>query len=221
MRRPIVLAHILAILILLLTGPAALAVSVTEAVFDANLLRPVTSPQTFRYRYELKGKTIPEPYLGQASMEVREIAADGEKKVFFDLFEGEARRELGPIAASDQNPMLLVFLQLDVNEMANLTGGAAGYFQQQVRKAFNEEAEAEAVEVEIGGQMIMAQRLRMRPFRNDPQIERFPAFRDKIYEFVVARSVPGGLVRIAATTPDPVTGELFLEKSMNFVAVGP
>lgn len=210
-----------AILALLGAGPTAIAASVTEAVFDANLLSPVKNPSNFHYRYELKGKTIPEPYIGQATMQVREVAANGEKQVFFDLFEGEARREFGPIAATEQNPLLLVFLQLDVNEMANLTGGMAGYFQQQIRKAFNDQAEDEPLEVEVGGQKVQARRLRMRPYRNDPQIERFPAFKDKVYEFVVASGVPGGLVRIAATTPDPVTGELFLEKSMTFVAVGP
>lgn len=208
-------------LAVLALSPVGHAASVTEVVFDANLMSPVTTPGTFRYRYELKGKTIPEPYIGKASMEVRAVAADGEKQVFFDLFEGESHREFGPISASEQNPLLLVFLQLDVNEMANLTGGAAGYFQQQVRKAFNDEAEIDTVAIEIGGKQVEAKRLRMRPFRNDPQIDRFPAFREKIYEFVVAEAVPGGLARIAATTLDPVTGELFMEKSMTFVAVEP
>jgi len=209
----------LAGLALLAGASTASAVSVTEGVFDANLLSPVKEPGNFHYRYELKGKTIPDPYVGQATMQVREVAANGEKQVFFDLFEGEARREFGPIAAVEQNPIVLVFLQLDVNEMANLTGGAAGYFQQQVRKAFNDPAEDERIEIEVAGQKIQAQRLRMRPYRNDPQIDRFPAFKDKIYEFVVASEVPGGLVRIAATTPDPVTGELFLEKSLTFVSL--
>ena len=46
------------------------------------------------------------------------------------------KREFGPIEAAGQNPMILVFLQRDVTQMGNLTGGAPGYFQQGLRQGF-------------------------------------------------------------------------------------
>ena len=48
--------------------------------------------------------------------------------------------QFGPIAAQEQNPLVLVFLQRDVTQMANLTGGAAGYFQQQIRRGVQRSA---------------------------------------------------------------------------------
>jgi hypothetical protein len=210
-----------ALFLALLAAPPAFAESVTQAVFDARLLADVKEPATFHYRFELRGESIEEPYSSPAVMEVREIAPSGEKQVFFDLFEGEARRTFGPQTATSLNPLVLVFLQFDVNEMGNLTGGSPGYFQQQIRKAFNEEGLTDKISVEIDGRTVEAVRVRMQPFHDDPNIERFPAFRDKTYEFVVADGVPGGLVRIAASTADPKTGDIVIEKSLTFERVDP
>lgn len=192
------------------------AETVAQGVFDAGLMKGIGQPVTLRYRYEMQGRSIERPYRSQVQMEVRAVAPDGGKQVFFDMFEGPNRRAFGPMASSDQNPLVLVFLQRDVAQMGNLTGGASGYFQQQVRRAFGEPAEAEPTEVEVGGRKLPATRLVMRPFARDPNIERFPRFKDKAYEFVVAEGVPGGLYRIAARTPDPTDGRVILEESMTF-----
>ena len=104
------------------------------------------------YRYEMRGKDIEPAIASPIDMDVREVKDDGDKQVFFDMFAGADRRQLGPIAAQEQNPLVLVFLQRDVAQMAKLTGGAAGYFQQQIRRAFNDPAESAPVEVVLGDQ---------------------------------------------------------------------
>jgi hypothetical protein len=205
----------------LLLGPPAAAETVAHGVFEAGLLRDVREPAVFRYRYEMQGRSIERAYASKVRMEVREVAADGGKQVYFDMFEGPNRRQFGPVAAAEQNPLVIVFLQRDVTSMGNLTGGAAGYFQQQVREAFNAPAEAEATSIELAGRTLPATRLVIRPFANDPNIARFPKFKDKAYEFVVAEGVPGGIYRIAARTPDPADGHLILEESVTFEEVVP
>lgn len=203
-----------------LPGPSS-AETVTHGVFDVGLMKEVREPVTMRYRYRMEGQSIDKPFESDVRMEVREVDADGAKKVFFEMFEGPNRRAFGPMAAIDQNPLVLVFLQRDVAQMGNLTGGSPGYFQQQVRRAFNDEAESSDVEIELDGRKLAAKRYLMRPFTRDPNLLRFPAFRDKIYEFVVSADVPGGLYRIASRTPDPADGHLILEESMTFAEVLP
>ncbi len=202
----------------LVAGPAAAADTVADRVFGANLLERITSPAVLRYRYEMRGTTLKEPFGSRVTMDVREVAGDGQKKVWFDMFEGPNRRALGPMEARQQNPLLLVFLQRDVAQMGNLTGGAAGYFQQQIRRSFSKPAEVSQIEVQIGGQPVQGTRVVIHPFRDDPAIARFPKFRDKAYEFIVAPEVPGGLYRVAASTPDP-DGQIVLEESMTFAAI--
>ena len=169
----------------------------------------------------MQGKGIEPPYASHIEMDVRTVAQDGAKSVFFDMFDGANRREFGPMAAQEQNPLVIVLLQRDVNQMANLTGGAAGYFQKQIRKAFNEDAESEPVEVELDGRKLPGTKLVMRPFHDDPNIGRFPQFRDKSYEFVVADGVPGGLYQLSSRVPDPKDGHLILEETVTFKEVKP
>lgn len=207
----------------LLLGPmlpaarAAARATVTELVFEAGLFANVEPPSELHYRFEMNGRDMKEPAVDHALMKVRRAEGEQGKEVWLDLFTGPSARHLGPLAARRQNPLVLVFLQMDVGEMGRLTGGAPGYFQRRIRRAFSAPAAGEEVTtVRVGGAATPARRLTMRPFSDDPEIARFPVFRDKTYEFVVAPDVPGGLYRIGASTPDPRTGEVILEKSLTF-----
>lgn len=202
--------------------PARAADTVTDRVFGADLLAPVTAPASFRYRYELKGTLVPEASSSEVRMEVRSVAADGVKQVHFDLFEGTGRRALGPVQAREQNPLVLVFLQRDVSRMGRMTGGTPEYFRQRIRAAFNGPAEVEPVTVDLEGAPEPATRVVIHPFRGDPEIARFRQFEDKSYEFVVAPAIPGGLWRIATHTPGAAAdAPPALEESMTFVATTP
>ncbi len=209
------------LLSLAVAPPAALAAAATvqEVVLAPGFMAAVSEPTTFRYRFRLVGRGMEAPYVSEARMELREIGEDGSKLVWFDMFEGANRRAFGPMRVLDQNPMLFVFLQRDVTSMANLTGGAAGYFQQRIRSSFTRAAEVETLEVAWGGRRLAAERIVLHPFRDDPRIDRFPQFRDKSYEIVVAAGLPGGIYRIATRVPDPAGGAPLLEESLTLEAV--
>lgn len=201
-------------------GPAtAAADTVAAAVFEPGRFAGITSPVVLRYRFEMRGQGIETPKPSPVRVEVRSVAPDGGKEVWLDLFEGPQQRHFGPVAAREQNPLVITFLQMDVNEMGRLTGGASGYFQQQIRRAFNDPAETEAVTIELDGRSLPATRLTLRPFQNDPAIDRFPAFRAKAYVFTVADGIPGGVWQLVARVPDPADGRLILEKSLTFEGV--
>jgi hypothetical protein len=201
-------------------APASAADTVADKVFAADLLAKVTSPAVLRYRYEMSGESLERPFDSVVRMDVREVGPDGGKKVWFDMFEGPNRRQFGPTAAREQNPLVIVFLQRDVTAMGNLTGGASGYFQQQIRRGFSKPAEVSPVEVELDGRKLQATRVVMRPFRDDTSIARFPKFRDKAYEFVVTPEVPGGVYRLGTSVPDP-SGKVVLAESVTFAGVDP
>ena len=211
----------LALAATLLGAAPAKAATVAERVFGAGLMDEVRQPTILHYRYEMHGKDVDPPIASQVEVDVREVAADGAKQVYVDLFDGANRRQLGPIAARDQNPLVLVFLQRDVSRMASLTGGAAGYYQQQIRRSFNAEAETTPVEVTVGDRKLAGTRVAIHPFRDDPNIARFPQFRAKTYEFVVAEGVPGGLYQLVSRVPDAEDGHLILEESMTFEEARP
>jgi hypothetical protein len=205
----------------LLGAPASAVDTVADQVFGAGLFAEVSEPGHLRYRFEMSGKEINPSFASHIDLEVREVAPDGAKSVYVNMFEGANRRKFGPIAAMDQNPLVLVFLQRDVTQMANLTGGAAGYFQQQVRRGFSDPAVVESYEVTLGDRKLAGLRVVMKPFANDPRIDRFPQFKDKSYEFVVADGVPGGIYRLASLVPGPDDGPAILQETITFQEQSP
>jgi hypothetical protein len=210
----------LALVGLLLGAPPGRAetASVQQVVFAPGFLAAVDRATVLRYRYEMSGAAMGKPYTSSARLEIREVFPDGRKLAWLDMFDGANRRRTGPIPTVDQNPLLLAFLQRDTVTMANLTGGAAGYFQQQIRRAFNEPVEVETTTVTWQGRAVAARRVRLRPFLADPSIERFPQFRDKEYAFTVAPELPGGLWQIRIRLPD-TAGVTYLEESLTLDAV--
>lgn len=211
-RRSLLLAMGLAMLVV----PAHAADTVADRVFGANLMAGITQPTMLRYRFEMSGKDIVPPFTSQIAVDVRDVGKDGAKSVFIDMFEGANHREFGPIAAQDQNPLVLVFLQRDVTQMANLTGGAAMYFQQQIRRGFSDPATTEPFEVVLGERKLAGPRVVMKPFANDPRIESFPQFKQKSYEFIVAAGVPGGIYRLGSLVPGPDGATTILQETVTF-----
>jgi len=190
--------------------------SVAVIVFEADLLANVAVPSVIHYRYDMQGRGIDPPFVSHGRMSLATGDEDGVKAASFELFEGPNQRVFGPLSARNVNPMVLVFLQRDVSNMGKLTGAAAGYFQQGLRQGFGEAATVEAVDVEIDGASVAVQKISIRPFENDPEIGRFPQFRDKTYSFWVGEDVPGGLYRIESVTPDIESGEVILLERFTF-----
>lgn len=199
---------------------AARAETVAAGLFDKGLLAGVPVPTTLRYRFERAGDEVEQLVTAPVTVEVAAAPGEG-KRVLIRLFEGAGRREIGPITAKEQNPLVITFLQFDSNEMGRLTGGAAGYFQQRIRAALSAPAESAPLDVEVDGARHAATRLVIHPFRDDPAIDRFPKFRDKAYEFVVAPDLPGGIYRLGTVVPDLKDGHAVVSESITFTGAGP
>lgn len=190
--------------------------SVANVVFEAKLLTNIDVPSTLHYRFDMSGQGIEPAFVSKASMALEVGAEEGGKLASFQLFEGPNQRNFGPIQASGQNPMILVFLQRDVTQMGNLTGGSPGYFQQGLRNGFRGAGNVEHIDIDLEGQTIKVDKISIKPFENDPHIGRFPQFRDKTYSFWVGDDIPGGLYKIQASTPDPQSGNMILSESFTY-----
>ncbi|SAL87951.1 hypothetical protein AWB74_08336 [Caballeronia arvi] len=101
------------------------------------------------------------------------------------------------------NPVIIYFLEHDIAEMEQLTGGQRRYFQQRVRMALAAGPEIKTVSSEsLGlGKHAKAQQIVIQPFLNDPNSERFSKYTGKRYTFVMADDVPGRLLMIRTEVP--------------------
>jgi hypothetical protein len=101
------------------------------------------------------------------------------------------------------NPAIIYFLEHDIVEMEQLTGGQRRYFQQRLRMALAAGPAITAVSSEsLGlGKHAKAQQIVIQPYLNDPNSERFSKYTGKRYTFVMADDVPGRLLMIRTEVP--------------------
>lgn len=99
------------------------------------------------------------------------------------------------------NPVILYFLEHDIAEMEQLTGGQRRYFQKRVRLALAANPPIVPVNANLNGKPVKARKIEIQPYRNDPNAQRFPQFVGKRYTFVFADDVPGGVSQIHTEVP--------------------
>ena len=64
--------------------------------------------------------------------------------------------------------------------------------------------------------MVPAHKVTIRPFHDDPNAARLREFRDKTYEFLVAREIPGGFHQIRSWVPKKGGKDLLIEDKLMF-----
>ncbi len=187
-----------------------------EAVFGRQHLENVAAPTTLEYTFERSGVLLPD-LVDRAELAVLKIGPDGRKQVELRLYTGANARRVSPPQGYRNNPMIVLFLQRDVEQMSRMTGGSPNYFRNRIRAAFAEPAavQAETVTFSHDGRPLEGTKVTVRPFVNDPQIPRYAEFQHKRYEFVLTPEIPGGVYSLRAVTPNGTEGPL-LEESMTY-----
>jgi hypothetical protein len=99
------------------------------------------------------------------------------------------------------NPIILYFLERDIAEMEQSTGGQRRYFQQRVRLALAAGPPITDATAQVDGKPVKARKIVIQPYLHDPNAERFPKYTSKRYTFVLADGVPGGVSLLLTEVP--------------------
>jgi hypothetical protein len=184
------------------------------ALFESDHLKGITRPVRLEYAFEHRGGSGGD-YVDKVSADIREVHEDGGKDVAVDFLSGERRMNFPPVTGFHGNPLLMFFLEHDVIEMRQATGGAATYFRNRIRRAFLDGAEMHPVEVTVDGGEQSGTEIVITPFRNDAMVERFPGVADKTYHFILCDAVPGTIYRISTAAGKSAAPAAF-EESMTY-----
>ena len=187
------------------------------ALFDTPHLENIAKPMalTYDFRHRATGGGA---FDDQVKMIVTEVQADGRKNLSFEYLSGSRQRPFSAIEGFRGNPLIMLFLQHDVEEMKEVTGGPSGYFRNRIRNAFRDNAQVEELTVEHADSSLPARRITIRPYATDPNLDRFPEFAGKWYEFILAPGIPGGLYRIRAVVPSDDGDAPLVENSLTYKA---
>ena len=200
-------------------GAAARAEPATpaqEAVFGQHHLDNITEPGTLHYTFRRSGSLLPE-LVDAIEVDVTGIGPDGRKQIALRLFTGPGQRRVAPDQGFRNNPLIIVFLQRDVEQMSRMTGGSPNYFRNRIRAAFADPRAVRSEEVEVRSRQgeLAATKVTLEPFARDPNLARFPEHARKRYEFVIAPELPGGVYSLRAFTPG-AAGQAVLDETVTY-----
>lgn len=184
------------------------------ALFESNHLKEISHPVVLDYSFHHRGSGG--DFDDKISAEIRTVHQDGRKDVRVDFLSGAHRIDYPLMTNFNGNPLLMVFLDHDVAEMHQATGGSTLYFRNRIRQAFVDRAEVHPTEITIDGAKHSATEIDLAPFRQDPNLQRFPGFADKNYRFILSDAVPGTIYEISTSVPHLDASPGLFEDSMTY-----
>ncbi len=116
---------------------------------------------------------------------------------------GDRRRCIPSVPKATGNPILKVFLQRQVLQMQEVTGGNWRYFQKSIKQALAQRAQVEAVTFPYRGKRVKGTRVHIAPYRNDKYSARMGKYAAAEYDLLLSEAVPGRFYRMEAKIPSP------------------
>lgn len=191
----------------LLIRPGAVYPADTETFSEANTelfltdhLHKVKTPSRLVYDFNKTG-TLAEGFSDVVEIRLIDSPAQNVKRANIVFFRGERSRAVPPMTVADGNPVVMVFLQREVNEMGRLTGGSWRHFQKMIKLALENDAQITKVEVPHGDQTSPGLTIRITPYLEDPLRDKFEKHAHRYYEFTLSSAVPGYIYRIRTVDP--------------------
>lgn len=183
-------------------------------LFSTPHLSNVGEPATLEYNFT---RTGPVPFQDRVAVNIIEVHPDGTKDVTFEFLTGDRQERHPPVGSTRGNPVLMMFLEHDVRTLRESLGIAATFWRNRLRDGLLERATVEDTTVSVDGRDVPARRIIVRPFQDLDRLTRIPSVRDKLYTFVLADAVPGGIVELRTDmAADPALGVPAAGESLTF-----
>lgn len=109
---------------------------------------------------------------------------------------------LPDLPEASANPVLLYFLEQQIRQLQQATGGQSAHFRRRIRLALAANPAVESVKWPWNGAEVAASRVTVSPYADDPQRHRFEARARTSYTFILSEQVPGMVLELAADLAD-------------------
>ena len=210
-------------LALMVPGPA-LATSVTgEATYDLlfrdGTLDPVSRDHRLVYQREVTNTLNPDAAArdsGEIGLRIEQ--AEDMERVRLEFRRDGKHRGMGSFPASVGNPMIMVFYESVVRDMAETAGGSPFYIRNRVKDALVQPSEVEPGTAMVNGTQVATKTIRMRPFEGDPNVERMRGFGALELSVTMSEAVPGWYLSLVAEAEAPEDAGVVYRSSLHFDA---
>lgn len=169
-------------------------------LFQTDHLKDLEGSPTLVYRLKRAG-TEGEPFTDRIQVHLKRNSDGKTFKADISYLTGKRERHVPSVPKASGNPILKVFLQREVLEIQDETGGNWRYFQKAFKKALSNEARVETVTFDYRGQTVEGKRVHVVPYREDAYSDRMGEYSAAEYDLVLSEAVPGGVYRLVARVP--------------------
>ena len=141
-------------------------------------------------------------------------SAEG-RDIRVEMFSGANRFPAGPFEDMPGNPVMTLFLEHHLMDMARVLSANPRYIKNAIRKGLRDNATVTPTTIDYKGRTVSAWRIETQPFLEDRMKDRMRGMENIRYTFVTSDAVPGELVSIEAQTKNAEGGEL-LQESLTY-----
>lgn len=185
-------------------------------LFRTPHLDGIDHPVTLDYEYR-REEEDGQGFVDTVAMNVTAIASDGGKDVNVKFLSGPREKSFGEFSGFRGNPVIMVFLEDDVQRMGEKFGGGSIYMRNKIRYSFYDGATTEPVSFQLDGRRIDGTKVTVAPFVGDENRARLGAYERKVYEFVVSPDVPGEIYQIRSYVPSAsLAGKPVIEDTLTY-----
>jgi hypothetical protein len=172
-----------------------------NVIFDHKHLSNVDQGSALGYRFNRivsDPKLLGEPFSDEITMKVVATRPTGEKDVDLQIYTGERARELQKIPSVTINPMFLVYFDMTVSTLKQLSGAKYGYLKATFSDGFKDKAKIEPMKFDYKGKTIDAYRITMAPYVGDALANTMQGYDVSKFTLVVSDQVPGEVVQLSS-----------------------
>jgi hypothetical protein len=172
-----------------------------NVIFDHKHLSNVDQGTSLGYHFDRTPsdpKLLGEKFSDEITMKVTGIRPTGEKDVDLQIYTGERARELQKIPSVTINPMFIVYFDMSVNTLKQLTGAKYGYLKATFSDGFRDKAKIEPVKLDYKGKSIDAYRITMAPYVGDPLANTMQGYDVSKFILVVSDQIPGEVAQLTS-----------------------
>lgn len=190
-----------------------------DLLFQGGVLDTIGRDKELVYQRTVTNRLKPEAAERDTGDIALSFTEDGTEMAQLEFRQDEKHRAMGVFPASVGNPMIMVFYESTIRDMAESAGGSPFYIRNRVKDALVQPAEMVEGEAVVDGKTVPVQTIRMRPFAQDPNRDRMQGFGDLVLSVTVSEQVPGWYLRLVAET-EPADGSNAVYRSeMQFEGV--
>ena len=188
-------------------------------LFSTPHLTNIKAAATLYYDFNQSGSVTRE-FDDEITLTITDISQDGGKDLEVSFLSGDNHRAYSDIKGFRSNPLIMFFLQWDVEKMDSGSKVTHHYFRHLLRQAFLNNAESEEIKLDFEGRSVVAHKVTFKPLAGRQDDDSYKNYVRKHYEFILSDAVPGGIYSISTLIPsDTATDKTMSEQPIEYTLI--